>query len=154
MHPAAFTSRKRRRKRQSCFKRLARRMNLDRSPNSGRYAMNAGWKRLLGVAIVLPSIAWGQGAVETNLYLSFNKDGPIAIGKIASLHIEQQSSAIERGTLSLDITQQLRGAPLPSRLEVRFNWVAPNSPEFLGRLKGPPPSGFDRVRPVMGMNVL
>jgi|GEM_PF-4282295 hypothetical protein len=116
--------------------------------------MSLRWKRSFGLVLLLSNLAWGQSEVETNLYLSFNKDGPIAIGKIASLHIEQQRSAIERGTLSLDITQQLRGDPLPSPLEVHFFWVDPNSSEALGSLKGPPPSGFDRVRPVAGVNVL
>ncbi|HEY2469883.1 MAG TPA: hypothetical protein VGI45_18845 [Terracidiphilus sp.] len=109
---------------------------------------------LLVTAIVLANIAWSQNAVETSLYLSFNKNGPIAIGKIASLQLAQQSAVSEIGTLSLDITEQLRGDPLPSRVEVRFGWVDPSSSEFLGRLKGPPPGGFDRLRPVAGMHVL
>ena len=87
------------------------------------YAMSMSWKRSFGVVILAANIAWGQNAVETSLYLSFNKNGPIAVGKIASLHIAQQSNVSEIGTLSLDITEQLRGDPLPSRFEVRFGWV-------------------------------
>lgn len=117
--------------------------------------MNVRWKRTFGVMIVMATVARGQSAIETGLYLSFDKNGPIAIGKIASIDIERQSPVWEIGTLSLEVTQQLRGEPLPTRFEIRFGWTDPNSSaNAMSRAKMPPPYGFDRVRPVLGMNVL
>ena len=92
--------------------------------------MNVRWARSLGVALVLANIAWGQNAIETGLYVSFNKNGPIAFGKIAAVNIERQSATSESGTLSLDITEQLRGEPLPNRIETRFGWSSPGSLEY------------------------
>jgi hypothetical protein len=119
------------------------------------YAMNVRWKRSFSVVFVMASVAWGQNAIETGLYLSFNKNGPIAIGKIESIRLERQSPSWESGTLSLAVTQQLRGEPLPSRFEIRFIWADPNSPaNAMSRAKMPPSYGFERIRPVLGMNVL
>lgn len=116
-------------------------------------------KRSFGIVLVFANIVWGQSAVETGLYLSFNKNGPIATGRIASVHIERQSTDTESGTLSVDIAQHLRedqyGDQLPDRFETRFAWAAPGSVEYaMTQMKTAPPYGFGRVRPVSGMNVL
>lgn len=105
--------------------------------------------------ILLPSALRGEDSLETGLYLAFNKQGPIVIGKISSIKVENQSTTSESGTLTLDITEQLRGEPLPNALAIRYQWINPNSPSYTtSNLKGPPPYGFDRVHPAIGMNVL
>lgn len=114
-----------------------------------------GRKAIWLLLLLLPVGVIGQDSVETGLYLAFNKQGPIVIGKLASIKVENQSTTSESGTLTLDITEQLRGEPLPSALNIRYQWINPNSPSYTtAYLKGPPPYGFDRVHPARGMNVL
>jgi hypothetical protein len=115
-----------------------------------------GWRQFCYVLPLLAtSVGWAQDTVETNLYLAFNKGGPIAIGRVASVDVKTKGADYENGTLTLEVTEQLRGEALPQSLTVPFGWADPNSPSYsFTYAKRPPPQGFDRILPVAGMRVL
>jgi hypothetical protein len=114
------------------------------------------WRKLSWILLLfLAGTCGAQDAVETNLYLAFNKRGPIVLGKIVSVNVQAQTADRETGMLTMEITEHLRGDSLPPTLDVKFDWVDPNSPGYtLAYIKRPPPQGFDRLRPAAGMHVL
>jgi hypothetical protein len=114
------------------------------------------WRNLwCTLPLLFAAVCGAQDAVETNLYLAFNKGGPIVTGKVTSVNAQTQTPDHESGTLTLEITEHLRGDTLPHSLSVPFDWVDPNSQAYaMVYIKRPPPQGFDRVRPQPGMRVL
>src|SRR5262245_57145855 len=102
------------------------------------------WRKLpCTVLLLLAAICGDQDAVETNLYLAFNKGGPIVLAKIVSVNVQSQTAPWESGTLKMEVTEQIRGESLPHTLGVRFSWVDPNSPEYVWAfIKRAPAHGF------------
>ncbi len=115
-----------------------------------------GWRKVCcALPLIMVNICVAQNAVETNLYLAFNKEGPIALAQVASVNGKEQGADEVRGTLTLAIGEQLRGESLPGSMEIPFVWISPSSQSYIFTyLKRPPPQGFERVRPVQGMHVL
>ena len=112
-------------------------------------------RKLSLMLLVVGSLCSAQDAVETNLYLAFNKEGPIAVGRITAVNTSEQNAVHENGILTFEVTEQLRGEPLPHSLDISYAWIDPNSQDYLiTYAKGPPPGGFNLVRPVVGMRML
>lgn len=116
----------------------------------------AKWRKLAWlVPLLVASHCVAQDWVQSSLYLAFNQGGPIALGRVLSVNAKSQGQDYESGTLTMEISEQLRGEALAHSVDIPFAWSDPNSPSHIyAYLKRAPASGFDRVRPVANMHVL
>lgn len=97
----------------------------------------------LGCAALLATAAAGQVRQEPRVYSAFIKDGPVVTGKIAA--IQALAGNAETGTLTVDITGELRGHL--SKTQIELPWTTHVNPKY-------PPFVWARVPPVVGHRVL
>jgi hypothetical protein len=86
---------------------------------------------------------------------AFDKGGPIIVGRVTSVQPPPEGSTSRRGTVNIEVTEQLRGETLPHAINLPFNWVDSNSQTMMAsQAKGPRPTGFNRVHPAAGMQIV
>lgn len=115
-----------------------------------------GWRKLLCILpLLMAKVCLAQGDATVNPAWAFDRGGAIVLGKIASVQLEAEDADYESGTVTIEVTEKLRGSDVSTALDFPFAWSDPKSPRFIfSRMKGPPPTGFGGIRPSAGREVL